>query len=159
MARAKGTPQYGGAKGARWSKTGLPHHCPNHNKRENGCAECRRLNTAYNHALRHLDLKRYSTIQTASKVRLKLAVIAKLGGKCVACGMTDPRVLQVNHKNGGGLKELKRIGSTHIYRGIVLGTRTTDDVDLRCANCNIIYEYERGARRWIDDGRTYRQSR
>jgi len=62
------------------------------------------------------------------------------------CGETDRRVLQVNHLNGGGAKEL-RSGSlrAQFYRAILDGKRA--DVDLRCANCNIRYEYERGARR------------
>ena len=53
--------------------------------------------------------------------------VLELGGKCVNCGETDIRVLQINHING----------------------RDNPEVDVRCANCNILYEYERGnLREW-----------
>jgi hypothetical protein len=77
--------------------------------------------------------------------RLKIAAIEQLGGKCAGCGTTDMRVLQINHLNGRGDVE-DRFGA-EIYAPIVAGTRTTDDLDVRCANCNVIYEYERGNRR------------
>jgi hypothetical protein len=79
--------------------------------------------------------------------RRKLAVIAMLGGKCVSCQETNPRVLQVNHKNGGGLKELR--GQLNFYTNILAGRRKIDDLDLRCANCNILYEYECGRKHWL----------
>ena len=75
----------------------------------------------------------------------KTEAIRILGGKCLDCGLTDIRVLQVNHKNGGGRKE-SRFG-TDMYLAIINGKRKTDDLDVRCANHNIIYEYERGSRK------------
>lgn len=69
--------------------------------------------------------------------------INKLGGKCVNCGETDLRVLQVNHLNGGGGKDDKGLV---FYRKIVKGERDIEDLDVRCANCNILYEYEAGRR-------------
>jgi len=82
---------------------------------------------------------------------LRLRVIAKLGGKCVVpgCGITDPRLLQVNHRDGNGGRDFKRNdieAARQFYRALVNGTRSTDDLDLRCANHNLLYEYERGAR-------------
>jgi len=78
------------------------------------------------------------------RLRLRLKVIELLGGKCIKCGNTDDRVLQVNHKNGGGGKEKSRRPVYTLFRDIIKGVRTTDDIDLRCANCNILYQYERG---------------
>jgi hypothetical protein len=75
----------------------------------------------------------------------KIAALNMLGGKCTVCGITDMRVLQINHTNGGGVQE-KRFGMD-MYSAIVKGTRTTDDLDVRCANHNLLYEYERGKRR------------
>lgn len=76
---------------------------------------------------------------------LKHEVIQYLGGNCVRCGNDDYRVLQLNHLNGGGCRENGEKGSYRIRKEILMGLRK-HEFDLRCANCNIIYEYERGAR-------------
>ncbi len=81
------------------------------------------------------------------RVLLRAELIAKLGGECSQCGEIDPRVLQINHLNGGGYRDVGRKNLKNMvqfYEDIVSGKRT--DIDLRCANCNILYEYERGAR-------------
>lgn len=57
----------------------------------------------------------------------------------MVCGATDLRILTLNHKNGDGHSD-----SNHIYRDIVSGRRKTDDLDVRCMNDNILYEYEMG---------------
>lgn len=74
---------------------------------------------------------------------MKRKVVELLGGKCKGCGNTDIRVLQINHLNGGGRKE---VAGPLFYARILSGERAIDDLDLRCANCNIIYEYEVGRR-------------
>ena len=75
---------------------------------------------------------------------IKRQVFKMLGGKCVVCGIEDARLLQINHKNGGGSKE-GRFGEK-MYAAILQGKRSTDDLELRCANHNLLYEYERGNR-------------
>src|SRR3990167_5542115 len=87
--------------------------------------------------------------------RIRLAVISRLGGKCVSCGITDPRILQINHKNGGGSRERAKLTAWTLETSIVNGDRHTDDLDLRCANCNILYEYQTGRRKlptWLEPG-------
>ena len=78
----------------------------------------------------------------------RLEVIKTLGGKCVSCGNADPRVLQINHVNGGGSKDKSR-GSRGIIPEILKGNRP-GEFDLRCANCNILYEFEKGRRKTHD---------
>jgi hypothetical protein len=74
-------------------------------------------------------------------------VIAKLGGVCVGCGESDFRVLHINHRNGGGYREARSgYWGWKLIAAIAEGHRRIDDLDLRCANCNIRYEYERGRR-------------
>ena len=68
-------------------------------------------------------------------------LINYLGGKCVGCGITDWRILQVNHLNGGGRREILLKGNKKIYKEILNGQRE-NEFDLRCANCNLIYEFE-----------------
>ena len=61
--------------------------------------------------------------------------------KCVVCGTADLRVLHINHvdiKSGVvGVADFTRILS---------GLPTEDKLDVRCANHNLIYEFERGRR-------------
>lgn len=73
--------------------------------------------------------------------------LALLGGKCARCGVTDHRVLDVNHVNGGGTKEAKRFGGRYrgnkFYCAILDGRRTTTDLNLLCRPCNLIDHVER----------------
>jgi len=81
----------------------------------------------------------------------KLEVLRKVSGlskpKCCNCGTTDIRVLTINHINGDGAKERKveKNKVSRAYRDIKNG-RTTLDLDVKCYNCNILYEYEQGRR-------------
>lgn len=77
--------------------------------------------------------------------RQRIKVLRILGGKCRRCGNEDWRVLQINHKNGGGHEERSSRGMSGaaLVRAILNG-RKTDDLDVLCANCNVIHEYERG---------------
>ena len=81
-------------------------------------------------------------IRQERRWKIKLQMIERLGGRCVRCGETDPRVLEINHINGGGGKE------RHLAKAVLIvqGKRKTEDLDLRCANCNLIYEFEQGRR-------------
>src|SRR2546428_1136517 len=47
--------------------------------------------------------------------RVRLGVIAALGGKCASCGHSDVRVLQVDHLSGGGTIERRTFG-TNVYK-------------------------------------------
>lgn len=71
--------------------------------------------------------------------RLKQRAFEKLGGCCGRCGITDIRCLQIDHINGGGVKELRTIQSAGIRRKIVQGKT---GYQLLCANCNWVKRYE-----------------
>ncbi len=74
---------------------------------------------------------------------LKQRVFEMLGGCfCVKCKITDIRILTINHKNGGGRKE--RESRKGLLLDILKGRRKIDDLEVRCQNCNILYEYEVG---------------
>ena len=90
------------------------------------------------------NAKSYSNRARLRLWKYKTEALNKLGGKCVACGIDDMRVLQINHVNGGGSGE--NLFGIDMYSAIIKGTRSTADLDVRCANCNIIYEYESGRR-------------
>lgn len=58
---------------------------------------------------------------------------------CVRCGCDRPELLEINHKNGGGRKDL--VGKW-FYRAIVKLERKTDDLELLCRPCNAIHYLE-----------------
>jgi hypothetical protein len=77
--------------------------------------------------------------------KLRLKVIAYLGGKCTDCGFSDARALQVDHKDGDGWRELKAgpgfRGGYARYRSILAG-KEKGRYQLLCSNCNWIKRWE-----------------
>jgi hypothetical protein len=81
-------------------------------------------------------------------LRLKIKSLQAVSGqkkpRCEQCGIDDVRVLHINHKNGGGRKELVETGPNQMRKAIVDGSRKIDDLNVLCANCNTLFEYQRG---------------
>jgi hypothetical protein len=78
------------------------------------------------------------------QIRLK-AVQIITGGKipqCSQCGCDILDILEINHLNGKGYEEYKN-SSYHFYRSIILGLRSTEDLDIRCKVCNAVHFCER----------------
>jgi len=65
-----------------------------------------------------------------------------LGGKCVQCGFSDYRALNVDHINRRQAWEKKKRGGADIYLRILKGKRSTNDLQLLCCNCNWIKKHE-----------------
>lgn len=76
-----------------------------------------------------------------SQIKLRLQVIQKLGGKCVECGFSDVRALQIDHLEGNGSKLNRSQNWWSRYKEILAGTHKIK-VQLLCANCNWIKRYE-----------------
>lgn len=87
----------------------------------------------------------YTTFQLN---KLRERILELLGNKCVHCGFSDKRALQIDHVFGGGNQERKRFQSKskirfgvtiryykHVLQQIKNGSK---DYQLLCANCNII---------------------
>ena len=76
--------------------------------------------------------------------KLRKAILVLLGDKCVRCGFSDDRALQIDHIFGNGTRERKRYGSNNIYplilKKIVNGST---DYQVLCANCNWIKRHEK----------------
>lgn len=92
--------------------------------------------------------------QMMTRWELKLEAFKKVGRgkiKSVCCGESDPRVLEINHLKGKPKKGERARRS--FLRRVIEGRRPIDDLDLRCANCNILYEYERENRSIAEDTR------
>ncbi len=67
-------------------------------------------------------------------------VLEKFGNKCLRCGFTDWRALQIDHINGGGSKERYKMSSSKRNREIL--DDKTGKYQLLCANCNWIKKFE-----------------
>jgi hypothetical protein len=79
--------------------------------------------------------------------QMRHEIFTRLDGQCIVCGANDRRVLQLNHKHGGGGGDNRAgRGGVYLLRRLLSGERDLGDFDLRCANCNILYEYEMGRR-------------
>ena len=76
--------------------------------------------------------------------RIRKATLELMGGKCVICGFSDYRALQVDHVNGGGSKAKKLI--TRLYHNVVMESvlKGESKYQLLCANCNWIKRFEKG---------------
>jgi len=70
--------------------------------------------------------------------KLRERAIERLGGKCSQCGIVDYRVLQVDHKFGGGRKEYKQLGCSGVWRRILRMKHPEKKYQALCANCNWI---------------------
>ena len=96
----------------------------------------------------HADQKRVADFHynRVWRQRQRMAIITKLGGKCVRCGFADWRALQVDHVNGGGTKERRLAVSMRRYYKAILASAEaqTGEYQLLCANCNQIKRYEEG---------------
>ncbi len=75
---------------------------------------------------------------------LRLEVIKMFGGKCVRCGYcTNLRALQIDHINGGGTKEIRKMGGDGYPRYYKRLLETSGEgYQLLCANCNVIKKFE-----------------
>lgn len=76
---------------------------------------------------------------------VKMKLINHLGGKCVKCGFSDWRALQLDHINGDGGYEIRDVFKNNIkmYAYYVKHlSEATKRLQLLCANCNWIKRYE-----------------
>lgn len=76
--------------------------------------------------------------------RIRAAVLAFMGGRCVQCEISDSRILQIDHIRGGGTKERRNNPclQTTFYLKIMKDPEWSSKYQLLCANCNWIKRYE-----------------
>lgn len=102
------------------------------------------------HGIPRNDHRYYPEVQATAALRRRIRALQKVSGKarpvCERCGQSDWRVLEINHLNGGGGKELRRAGFVGMAELIINGHRPTDDLNVLCCSCNRLYEYDRGNR-------------
>ncbi|MFH0880826.1 MAG: hypothetical protein V2A34_14015 [Lentisphaerota bacterium] len=106
------------------------------------------------HPKRMKALKKWGSISKNQALRgakqrklLKKRVFFRITGSitptCVRCGCDDIGLLEVNHINGGGNKEMEggKYASQFWY-DIALGRRDTSDLEALCKACNAIHALE-----------------
>lgn len=81
----------------------------------------------------------YSKADLAAQHLRRTRALMFLGGCCTRCGINDSRVLQIDHINGGGTKEQKKIGTQGIVKQVF---KFPNLYQLLCSNCNWIKKFE-----------------
>lgn len=71
---------------------------------------------------------------------MRQKALVHLGGKCVHCGESDGRVLQLDHVKGGGLTDIRK-NKKHGWAKYKQAARSRTKYQLLCANCNWIKRY------------------
>jgi hypothetical protein len=83
---------------------------------------------------------------SAMRERVRLTnfnIVSKNNPVCENCGCTDIRLLEINHKNGGGTKEREKGKSSAKFAwNIYMGRRNIDDLNLLCKVCNALHALE-----------------
>jgi hypothetical protein len=73
---------------------------------------------------------------------MRRKVFEHLGNKCVSCGESDFRCLQIDHVHGHGVKEIRKLcGNSKAYYDKILND-TNGNYQLLCANCNWKKRYD-----------------
>ena len=80
--------------------------------------------------------------KSALKLRLKAFQLINNKIECSRCGCSDIRFLEINHKNGGGYKELRKNNKSNIAALILYKKRRCDDLEILCRPCNAIHALE-----------------
>uniref|UniRef100_A0A6M3IR36 Putative homing endonuclease n=1 Tax=viral metagenome TaxID=1070528 RepID=A0A6M3IR36_9ZZZZ len=76
--------------------------------------------------------------------RLRVEALRLLGGKCVRCGFTNQKALQIDHINGKGRQNISSFSNSSAYlKAVIVSTENKEGIyQLLCANCNQIKRYE-----------------
>lgn len=76
--------------------------------------------------------------------KVRLETLTFVGGangiKCIKCGFDDKRALQIDHVNGGGLKEIRELKNNRKYLELIKSK--PQNYQILCANCNWIKRHE-----------------
>ena len=89
-----------------------------------------------------LERRKQSGRKGRTNLREKLFNI--LGHICIRWGFSDKRALQFDHKNGGGIKDVKKFnGNYEMYRYYKNNPEIAKkELQVLCANCNWIKRAE-----------------
>ncbi len=109
--------------------------------RKDGWLLCSDCNKAYQASVRARNRDKINEKVRERILRLRREAIEFLGGSCTMCGISDIRVLEIDHINGGGRAERTKLTGQVFHYAILNGKRRTDDLQVLCANCHAIKTY------------------
>jgi hypothetical protein len=90
-----------------------------------------------------LDREKQHQYDKKAHRRLRAKVFEVLGGaQCCNCGCTVFEILEVNHINGGGRRELKVKQTRQLYRDIIYRRVKQDNYNVLCRVCNALHYVE-----------------
>jgi len=73
----------------------------------------------------------------------KIKLFSLLGGKCSKCLFNDERALQIDHINGGGIKERRTVNTKDFHRMVLKSIANKENkYQILCANCNWIKRHD-----------------
>jgi hypothetical protein len=125
------------------------------------CGKCKNARDRHEEAKRYdFDGKRKDSLKSWSldpqnvrergkrhRILLRKRMLFRITGSitpcCARCGCDDIRLLEINHKNGGGNRELEA-GRTapQFYYAIADGKRDPSDLEVLCRPCNALHYLE-----------------
>lgn len=76
--------------------------------------------------------------QRENRRAIREEILKKLGNKCQSCGIDDIRLLQIDHKNGGGTQHRKKGNHYSYYKSI---RDNIEGYQILCPNCNWLKRY------------------
>jgi len=83
----------------------------------------------------------YQLIKKKRIWQRKIEIILELGGKCVTCGLSDIRVLDINHIDRGKKKRPPK-REYNWARRLKEWKENIDNLELMCSNCHRIHTWE-----------------
>lgn len=110
----------------------------------------RKTHPDYQKDWRKKNIEKVRKITRKSQIKaifkLKTEIYALLGNKCVVCGFSDWKALQIDHVHGDGRKDRESYQYYYAYLKDVLKKIKTGskDYQLLCANHNSIKRFENG---------------
>jgi hypothetical protein len=79
--------------------------------------------------------KKINIKNTKSYYKLRYEVLKKYGKACACCGENDIAFLSIDHINGGGHQDFKKLGSKKFYR-MLRNNEISQEYRVLCRNCN-----------------------
>lgn len=81
--------------------------------------------------------------QKAHYLQKRAEMLMLMGGECIRCGFSDERALQIDHINGGGIKDRVNLNTKDFHRKVLKSIKNKENkYQLLCANCNWIKRSE-----------------